>query len=284
MMFQKISVVSLMCIFVCAGGAFGAGRSMVGNAQPASRAVVLPSSHMVSSVKKPNIAASNKATVDNNQVVDDDSQPENVDDREQERLACLSNNIGLGNTFVWAAKNSNTLNYASMVEDDGNPQNNTCFVLVGMRSDDARISTADIQPRYFEWGQNITCGSWIDESKMEERILDAKKKARTWGTIGGVVGGAGIGVGAMELFGNRALSNIDGLKGLQGQKQYTEYSLEWYTAKAKALRAENMSAYNSFEELVKELKAACNGTNKDRKCYEAKYGNLVNLDFNDIEG
>ena len=36
-----------------------------------------------------------------------------VDNREKERLACISNNIGVGNTFVWASRYSNTANYAT---------------------------------------------------------------------------------------------------------------------------------------------------------------------------
>ena len=51
-----------------------------------------------------------------------------VDNREKERLACISNNIGVGNTFVWASRYSNTANYATMVEDTENPENNVCFV------------------------------------------------------------------------------------------------------------------------------------------------------------
>ena len=137
------------------------------------------------------------------------SEPEKpaVDTREKERTACISNNIGIGNTFVWASRYSDLNNYATMVEDVENPENNTCFVLVGLRSTDSRIDLSDIPSKYFEMGRDITCGAWADEGKIEQRILDAKKKGRTWATVGGAVGGAALGVGAMELFGNRLIGN-----------------------------------------------------------------------------
>ena len=136
-----------------------------------------------------------------------------VDMREKEKAACLNNNIGIGNTFVWASRYSNTGNYASMVEDIEHPENNTCFVKVEISSDDSRIQVSDIPAKYFEWGTNITCGSWADEAKLRQRILDAKKSARTWGTVAGAVGGAAVGVGIMELFGNKLIGGA-----VQGQK------------------------------------------------------------------
>ncbi len=128
-----------------------------------------------------------------------------VDTREKERVACLNNNIGIGNTFVWASRYSNVNNYASMVEDVENPENNVCFVKVEIKSDDSKINVSDVPSQYFVFGQDITCGSWADEGKIKSRILSAKKSARTWGTVGGAVGGAGVGVGIMELFGNRII-------------------------------------------------------------------------------
>ena len=148
---------------------------------------------------------------DNSKPAEPETPP--VDMREKEKAACLNNNIGIGNTFVWASRYSNTGNYASMVEDIEHPENNTCFVKVEIRSDDSRIQVSDIPPRYFEWGTNITCGSWVDEAKLRQRILDAKKSARTWGTVAGAVGGAALGVGIMELFGNRLIGGA-----VQGQK------------------------------------------------------------------
>lgn len=280
-----------ICAICCAVAfpAFGAGRSMIGAAQPAAqqsgRMATLSKVHVVknndtnaTTTGQANTNAASTANTADVAVVDNEPKPVSVN-RDKERTACLSNNIGIGNTFVWASRNSNTANYATMVEDVENPENNVCFVLVGMRSDDSRINVADIQPRYFEWGQNITCGSWADESKLESRILEAKKTARTLGTIGGAVGGAGIGVGAMELFGNRALSNINGMEGLQGQKQYEERSVEWYKAKANELKRDNNDAYSTFVKHLKAFQAECSKAEGERsaKCDDEKYKNLVNL-------
>ena len=72
------------------------------------------------------------------------TEEEQKDMREKEKAACTMNNIGIGNTFVWASRYSNLNNYASMVEDIDEPDNNTCFVRVEMRSDDSKISVSDI--------------------------------------------------------------------------------------------------------------------------------------------
>lgn len=147
-----------------------------------------------------------------------------IDMREKERLACLSNNIGIGNTFVWASRYSDINNYATMVEDVEQPENNTCFVLVDLKSADSRIDLSDIKGKYFEMGRDITCGSWVDENDIEKRILDAKKKNRTLATIGGAVGGAALGVGSMELFGNRLIGGaVMGQKAGTTKEQFKVY-------------------------------------------------------------
>lgn len=143
---------------------------------------------------------------------------EEKDMREAERSACLNNNIGIGNTFVWASRYSNINNYASMIEDVKNPENNVCFVRVELKSnDETRISVADIEPKYFMWGENIECGSWVDEKEMERRILEARKGARIGGIVASTVGGLGLGVGIMEAFGNKMFDKVSGGK-LEGQK------------------------------------------------------------------
>jgi len=140
-----------------------------------------------------------------------------VDNREKEKNACINNNIGLGNTFVWASRYSDTSNYAMMNEDLENPSNNVCFVRVEVKSDDQKISVSDVTPKYFMWGENITCGNWFSEDTMRQRILDAKKGARIGGIIGSTVGGVGLGVGAMELFGNKLIGGkVEGQKSLTG--------------------------------------------------------------------
>lgn len=172
--------------------------------------------------------------------------------REEERAACLGNNIGIGNTFVWASRYSNTGNYATMLEDTVNPENNTCFVRVELKSQDERVDLSDIPAVYQEVGQMITCGSWANEDDLRQRILDAKKNVRAWATVGGVVGGAGIGVGAMELFGNAAIGGaVQGQKALEGQ--------ELLKSQLAVLQKENKSAYDGFMADLRELKALCEG-------------------------
>lgn len=152
-----------------------------------------------------------------------DEQPE-IDMREKERAACINNNIGIGNTFVWASRYSDINNYATMVEDVEQPENNTCFVLVDLKSADSRIDLSGFKGKYFEMGRDITCGSWVDENDIEKRILDAKKKNRTLATIGGAVGGAALGVGSMELFGNRLIGGaVMGQKAGTTEEQFKVY-------------------------------------------------------------
>ncbi|MBQ4070160.1 MAG: hypothetical protein IJD52_02180 [Alphaproteobacteria bacterium] len=177
--------------------------------------------------------------------------PVQKNNREAEKLACISNNIGVGNTFVWASRYSNTSNYSSMVEDVENPENNTCFVRIEMKSADPKISVSDIAPLYYEMGRTITCGSWADEGKMKQRILDAKKSGRTWATIGGAVGGAGVGVGAMELFGNRLIGGkVMGQKALEGTERLRSQLL--------ALKEKDISQYNEFIAQLSVIKKNCN--------------------------
>ena len=191
----------VLCMLVMP--AFAAGRSMI---DVESRAVIKPTVHAMPSIRTDvNLAKKTPGTGESGvSVVDDDVQPAAVG-REKERLACVSNNIGVGNTFVWASKSSNTGNYATMTEDVEHPENNVCFVRVELKSNDQKINIADMQGQYFAMGTNITCGSWIDEEKLEQRILDAKKAGRVWATIGAAVGSAGVGVGAMELIGNKVV-------------------------------------------------------------------------------
>ena len=62
------------------------------------------------------VATTDKSSIRVEPTKDSVSESEE-DTREKERLACISNNIGVGNTFVWASRYSNTANYATMVED-----------------------------------------------------------------------------------------------------------------------------------------------------------------------
>lgn len=180
------------------------------------------------------------------------------DNRDKEKRACISNNIGVGNTFVWASRYSNTANYSSMIEDVEEPDNNTCFVKVELKSDDEKISVADFPTKYYEMGHNIACGEWVDYNMLKERILDAKKSARTWATVGGAVGGAAIGVGAMELFGNRLIGGA-----VEGQKQFEKDSIELLRSQLAVLKAENEQDYKNFVESLGDLKCACEEYEKE---------------------
>ena len=169
-----------------------------------------------------------------------------VDMREAERNACINNNIGIGNTFVWASRFSDTSSYANMVEDVENPQNNVCFVRVELRSDDARVSVSDVPAKYFMWGENIECGAWANEAEMEKRILDAKKGARIGGIVASTVGGAAVGVGAMELFGNKL---IDGK--VMGQKSTKLTRAELYASQIKFLQNRGSTQETQEAERIK---------------------------------
>lgn len=173
------------------------------------------------------------------------------DMREKEKGACIANNIGIGNTFVWASRYSNINNYSTMVEDIENPENNTCFVKVELKSNDSKIGVSDVPSKYFEWGQNIACGSWADYDVLKKRILDAKKSARTWATVGGAVGGAAVGVGAMELFGNKLIGgSVQGQKSMEGTKLLR--------SQLAVLQKDNESDYKKFIRNLKVLKTECN--------------------------
>lgn len=172
------------------------------------------------------------------------------DMREKEKSACVANNVGIGNTFVWASRYSNLNNYSTMVEDIENPENNTCFVKVELKSNDSKIGVSDVPSKYFEWGQNIACGSWADYDVLKKRILDAKKSARTWATVGGAVGGAAIGVGAMELFGNKMIGgSVQGQKDLEGA--------QLLRSQLAVLKKDNESDYKKFISNLKVLKTEC---------------------------
>lgn len=209
-----------------------------------------------------------------------DVVPEKPKDmREREKAACMQNNIGVGATFVWASRYSNTANYASMTEDVEFPENNVCFVKVAMKSNDSRIDVSDIPAKYFVMGDNITCGQWANEEALKQRILDAKKKGRTWATVGGAVGGAAVGVGAMELFGNKLLSNA-GVSSVEGQAALT--GTELLCSQMKVLKQEKSSKYSDIKAEVQKMAEGCDaskwgdGAEKPTECTKYDYAKLLN--------
>lgn len=168
------------------------------------------------------VVKTDEATQQASETEEEDKEAVAVDMREAERNACISNNIGIGNTFVWASKYSDTSNYANMAEDAEHPENNVCFVRVELDStNESRVKVSDIEPKYFVWGEPIRCGSWVSKKEMEKRILDARKGARIGGIVATTVGGLGLGVGAMELFGNKLIGGkVQGQEGVNKKELY----------------------------------------------------------------
>ncbi len=201
------------------------------------------------------------------------------DKREKEKAACIQNNIGVGNTFVWASRYSNINDYSTMIEDTENPENNTCFVKVSLKSADPKIDLGDIKSQYFEMGRDITCGSWVDEDNIEKRILDAKKNVRTWATVGGAVGGAAVGVTSMELFGNKLIGGkVEGQKDLERKDQTDEL----LRSQLLVLKKDNPSQYNEVMRHLENLKRECessvwaeSGEAKPSDCKTIKYDYLL---------
>lgn len=172
--------------------------------------------------------------------------------REKERLACISNNIGISNTFVWASRYSDSSSYVSMVEDVEEPENNTCFVKTALKSNDPKINVSNVPTRYFEMGQVVTCGEWADYEALKQQILDAKKKGRTLGTIAAVVGGAGVGVGAMELFGNKVIGGK-----VEGQYNENLSDAQLLRSQLLTLQKEDAAKYNEFTTKLGQLRKKC---------------------------
>ncbi len=263
-----------MYMFVLTFAAMNAYGAQSG--RPAMSNKIMSAPRYTASINQLNgmVAANNAVVVDKTSANSNGTEPtdvmateEKVDMREAERNACISNNIGVGNTFVWASRYSNTSNYASMVEDLVNPENNVCFVRVDFKSDDeSRISVSDIKPRYFMWGEEIECGSWADKAELEKRILDAKKGNRIAGIVASSIGGAGIGVGAMELFGNRLIGGK-----VEGQKDKSLDEIDVYRSQLLTLKEKGLTQqYNEYVKSLKLIKKACDSNNnniEDFDCY-----------------
>lgn len=251
--------------------ATGRGRvSMANQMMAAPRAVMSPNQIQALAAQPEIIAVSETFAEDKLAITPPEMKPAEKDMREREKRACLQNNIGIGNTFVWASRYSNLGSYSTMIEDIEEPDNNTCFVKVELKSDDPKINVADVPSKYFEMGRDITCGEWANYDTLKSRILDAKKSARAWATVGGAVGGAAVGVGAMELFGNQLIGGkVMGQKDLEG--------LELLESQLAALKKDNEVEYNRFIKHLGDLKCACKSsvwTSDEQKpdaCKEYEY-------------
>lgn len=209
-------------------------------------------------------------TVDDSAAVAEEVKATEKDMREKERMACMANNIGVSNTFVWASRYSDTSNYATMVEDVEVPDNNVCFVKAALKSKDPKIDVSGVPAKYFEMGQVVTCGGWADYDSLKQQILDAKKKGRTLGTIASVVGAAGVGVGAMELFGNKLIGGK-----VEGQVSLGD--TEFLRSELLILQKEDVAKYNEFTGKLKELAEECGDDKENEYC--KKYVELHDLMF-----
>lgn len=251
---------------------FGAGAAQ--NARPAMANKMMAAPRYTVSMGQLNVNGSTLNAVNSSSnnnsgvaVVTDKVKVAEKDMREAERNACINNNIGIGNTFVWASRYSDTSNYTRMVEDTVNPDNNVCFVRVELKSsDESRISVSDVPAKYFMWGEAIECGSWADQKEMEKRILDTRKGARVGGIIASTVGGAGLGVGAMELFGNKLIGN-----GLQGQKELEGTQL--YRSALLAMKEKDSAQFESYKKDLRTIKIA----HENNKISEEEYKDYADL-------
>lgn len=252
----------------------GQGRRTMSSQMMAPRQVAAPQVQAsMASAKVSNTNSGNNSGATNPETPEKPTQPV-VNNRDKEKEACIRNNIGIGNTFVWASRYSNTNNYATMVEDIEDPDNNTCFVRVELKSSDAKVKVSDIPAQYFEMGRTITCGAWADEEVLKKRILDAKKTARTWGTVGGAVGSAALGVGAMELFGNKLIGGaVEGQHGLNGDDLIKSQLAVAYKDKD--------TKFNDYYEKLIKLCEACNdavwsaSNTAPDQCRKIDYADLI---------
>ena len=284
----SVSLCLVMCAANAAPGAAGRGRASMANQMNAAPRAVVVSKTQIAAAPVLDVAPDEISTVVASDVATEvapalavtpeEMLPAQKDNRETEKQACIGNNVGFGNTFVWASRYSNLNNYSTMVEDVNFPDNNTCFVKVELKTLDERIEIDDIQPKYYEWNRNIVCGDWVDSEMLRQRILDAKKKNRTWATVAGAVGGAGVGVGAMELFGNRWIGG-----NVMGQKQFENGSAQQLRSRILALKGKDDAQYKKWEIALKELQDACKDlTDKNKldadlkKACEETYG-IVSL-------
>ena len=235
------------------------------NSRPAMSNKIMAGTRYTASINQLNGMAVVKGVPDTDKgtvnTVVEEKEPE-VDRREAERNACINNNIGIGNTFVWASRLSDTSNYATMVEDTEKPENNVCFVRVELKSDnESRVDVSDVKPKYFTWGETIEFGSWVNEDEMEKRILAAKKGARVGGIVAGAVGGAGLGVGAMELFGNKLIGGK-----VQGQKAKDMEETKLWRSILLTYKEKGDPQYNKIVNALTVMKEACNSSAKPSSC------------------
>ena len=129
---------------------------------------------------------------------------------EGERAACL---MTAGN--VWASRmysSSMGVPLGAVMSESIDPEQNVCFSTVSVRSTEIPNMARFFQPVRFQVGLPIECGSWLDEARLDEAILDARRSQRVAGTIAAGVGGAVVGIALTEAIGRNF---IDGWMGQQ---------------------------------------------------------------------
>jgi hypothetical protein len=85
---------------------------------------------------------------------------------------------------------------------------------------------------------------------MEKRILDAKKGERIGGIVATTVAGVGLGVGAMELFGNKLIGGK-----VMGQKSSSVSKTTLY--KNQLLKKKGTDEYDQYKKDLDLLVKAC---------------------------
>lgn len=255
--------VSLVVLSLFSCSAFAATHS-----RPAMSNKIMSGTRYTASINQLNgMAVANGVANTDKETATTVEEKKEVDKREAERNACINNNIGIGNTFVWASRLSDSSNYTTMVEDTEHPENNVCFVRVELKSDNAsRVDVSDVKSKYFTWGETIKCGSWVNEDEMEKRILAAKKGARVGGIVAGAVGGTALGVGAMELFGNKLIGGkVQGQKSLEDEKLWRSVLLTY--------KDKEPAEYKKIVGALKTMKEACDDNPNMASC--GKYRELI---------
>jgi hypothetical protein len=251
---KKLVYVLVCCMFVFEAGAIvpsGRGRnSMASQMMGSPRAGTVSRNQISAMAATNNPYGTNGSTGSALAVTPEVMLPADKDIYQAEKDACVRNNIGMSDTFVWASRYSNLNSYSSMVEDTETPSNNTCFIKVALKSRDSKINLDDLPTKYYEMGNSITCGSWVDEKQVEQKILDAKKSGRVWGTIGASVAGAGVGVGVMEWFGNEMIGGA-----VQGQAALTGTQL--IRAQLLTMKEKGDAQYNAYMTDLRKIKEEC---------------------------
>ena len=105
---------------------------------------------------------------------------------------------------------------------------------------------------------------------LEKRILDAKKGNRIAGIVASSVGGAGLGVGIMELFGNRLIrGKVEGQKEMSGPVLLRSQLL---TLKEKGRKQE----YDVYVSNLRIIKDACLAKNDNVAGFDCvEYNDLL---------